>query len=287
MEAFAITAPAEDSPVIVEIPHAGLVLDAPTLNWLVAPARSIARDADLYVDELFADAPALGATLLVARVSRYAVDLNRAVDDYDGQTVVGGPTCDRPRGVVWRLTSEGLPVLKDRIPPEELARRLDGFWRPYHAALEGLIEDKRRRFGLAVLLCAHSMPTPRGRGLRALAAPRLADVVPGTRGRTTAGAAWIDRVEEVARAHGLEVEHDTPYRGGYSTGHYGRPDRDVHAVQVELARRLYMDEHELVLDAQKLSQVKSFTRDLVEQLVNAARAVYRKPSPVDRDGNQP
>jgi N-formylglutamate amidohydrolase len=274
VDAFDIITPAGDSPVIVEIPHAGLWLDAPTLSWLVAPARSIARDADLYVDELFEDAPRIGATLIRARVSRYAVDLNRAVDDYDGQTVIGGPTCDRPRGVVWRLTSDGAPVLRERMPQQELERRLDGYWRPYHAALERLVELKRAAFGFAVLLCAHSMPSPKARGLRGLMPAHIADVVPGTRGRTSADAAFIDLVERVAKGHGFEVEHDTPYRGGFTTSHYGRPSEDVHAVQVELARRLYMDEQRLTIDDEGFRKVKTFANDLVEQLVQLARAVY-------------
>src|SRR5689334_3002733 len=96
-----------ESPVIVEVPHAGLSLDAETLAWTVAPAASVARDADLYVDALFADAPAEGATLLVARASRYVVDLNRSESDCDREAVEGGGKDPWPRGLIWRLTTEG------------------------------------------------------------------------------------------------------------------------------------------------------------------------------------
>lgn len=270
VEAFEVIEPADDSPVLVEIPHAGLELDAPTMNWLVAPARSIARDADLYVDELYTDAPRLGATVLRANVSRFAVDLNRASDDFDGQTVEGGSTADRPRGVVWRLTSEGCPVQRERMPRVELERRLDRYWRPYHQALAALLERKRARFGHAVLLCAHSMPTPKVRGLRSLAQSAVADVVPGTRGRTSAAGRFIDKIDRLARDHRFSVEHDFPYRGGFSTMHYGRPDLEVHAIQLELARRLYMDEDTLVLDPRGVARVRRFTTDLIERLVTSA-----------------
>jgi N-formylglutamate amidohydrolase len=76
-----------------------------------------------------------------------------------------------------------------------------------------------------------------------------ADVVPGTRGRTSAAAAFIDCVDSHARKAGLSVAHDDPYQGGYTTQHYGRPGADVHVVQVELARRLYMDEATLAKNA--------------------------------------
>ncbi|MBM4359712.1 MAG: N-formylglutamate amidohydrolase [Deltaproteobacteria bacterium] len=278
VDAFEVVEPEEDSPVVVEIPHAGLALDPPTLSWIVAPARCIARDADLYVDRLYADAPRLGATVLRSKLSRYVVDLNRADTDYDGQTVDGGSTADRPRGVVWRLTSEGYPVLRERMPRAELDRRLERFWRPYHATLGTLLEQKRRQFGFAVLICAHSMPTPRTRGLRSLMPGTVADVVPGTRGRTSAAARWIDAVDGVARAHGFGVEHDVPYRGGFSTGHYGRPAEGVHAVQVEVARRLYMDEEALELVAAGAARLTAFAGALVERLVTDARAVHRSDS---------
>src|SRR5262245_30502979 len=191
-----------DSPVLVEVPHAGLALDPEAASWIAAPARSLARDADLYVDELFADTPSVGATLLCSRLSRYVIDLNRKEDDYDGATVVDGPARDRPRGVVWRLTSEGIPVLRDRLPAMEFERRLLGFYRPYHAAIRRILERKRERFGFAVMLCAHSMPSPRAVSPGSLQPNLDADVVPGTRGRTSAAGEWIDLIERTALARG-------------------------------------------------------------------------------------
>ncbi len=233
---------AGETPLVVEVPHAGLFVDGPTLARLVAPARAIGRDADLYVDELYAGAPANGATLLVSHVSRYVCDLNRSELDVDAESVEGAPAHARAtRGIVWRLTSEGARVLDGPMPRAELERRLDCYYRPYHDTLARLLERKRARFGFAILLAAHSMPSV-GRAGHGDPQAQRADVVPGTRGRTSAGAPFIDGVDRHARAAGLSVAHDDPYQGGYTTQHYGRPDIDVHVVQVELARRLYMDE---------------------------------------------
>jgi N-formylglutamate amidohydrolase len=259
---------AGETPVIVEVPHAGLWLDAESANWTIAPARSIARDADLYVDELFEGATDHGATLLCARVSRYVVDLNRSEHDFDGSAVVGGGSNDRPRGVIWRLSSDGLPVLRDAVPMAEHERRMSTFYRPYHQALRDLIDRKRAQFGFAVVLCAHSMPSPRRRG-RAMP-QRIADIVPGTRGRTSAADMWIDAVENIASENGWRVEHDVPYRGGFTTGHYGHPARGVHVVQVEIARRLYMDEDSLARNAEGFAQVTSFANDLVTRTADMA-----------------
>jgi N-formylglutamate amidohydrolase len=267
-----------ETPVIVEAPHAGLWLDAESAMWTVTPARSIARDADLYVDELFAGAPDHGATFLYARLSRYVVDLNRDETDYDGAAVIGGPSGDRPRGVIWRMSSDGLPVLRDAVPPREYERRMERFYRPYHAALRELIARKHERFGFCVVLCAHSMPTPRRHGR---VERKTADIVPGTRGRTTAADVWINTVDDVARSFGWEIHHDRPYRGGFTTGHYGRPRDGVHAVQVEIARRLYMDEHTLARKDAELPphngfpRVRQFADVLVETLVREALAAAR------------
>lgn len=247
---FSVLEPtAEETPLVVEIPHAGLLVDGPSLAYLAAPARSLGRDADLYVDDLYADAPGVGATLVVAHLSRYVVDLNRGEKDVDGESVEGAPSHTRAtRGIIWRLTSDGAKVLDRPLPKAELERRLVSFYRPYHEALTAAIERKRARFGFAVVLAAHSMPSVGRAGHGDPHAVR-ADVVPGTRGRSSAAAAFIDAVDAHARASSLTVAHDDPYQGGFTTQHYGRPDKGVHVVQVELARRLYMDEVTLRMTA--------------------------------------
>jgi N-formylglutamate amidohydrolase len=95
--------------------------------------------------------------------------------------------------------------------------------------------------------------------------------VPGTRGRTSAAAPVIDRVDAHAKAHGFSVRHDDPYRGGYSTATYGRPAQGVHAIQIEIARRLYMDETSLRIDVQGFRAVREFARTL------AARLAFTEP----------
>ncbi|WP_245678528.1 N-formylglutamate amidohydrolase [Chondromyces crocatus] len=267
LSAFEVIEPRRESPVVVEVPHAGLYLDPESLAWTVAPARSIGRDADLHVDALFADAPEAGATLLVARTSRLVVDLNRSESDVDCEAVEGGGMQHWPRGLIWRLTTDGDAVLSRRLPREELERRLSGIYRPYHARLAELLARKRARFGVAVLLCAHSMPSVARSG-HAGAIPARADIVPGTRGRTSAAGLLIDEVDRHCRERGLSVRHDDPYRGGFSTAHYGRPDQRVHAVQIEIARRLYMDEQSLGLDTQGFDAMREFGRTLVTRLAS-------------------
>ncbi len=254
-----------ETAVVVEVPHAGLFVDPEALSTLAAPARALARDADLYVDELYADAPLEGASLLVAHVSRYVCDLNRAENDVDALAVEGGKLANAPHGLVWRTTTDATPALDGPLPRAELERRLEHIYRPYHATLTALLERKRQRFGFAVLLCGHSMPS-RGRAGHSDPGRNRADVVPGSRGRTSAALPVIDAPERVALELGWSVAHDDPYRGGFSTAHYGRPTRDTHAIQVELSRRLYMDERNLSRKSNDFNATRRYCRTLVAAL---------------------
>jgi len=263
---FAVHEPkGAEIPVVVEIPHAGVFVDAASLATLAAPARSIGQDADLYVDELYAGAADQGATVLAALASRYVCDLNRAETDLDGLAVQGAPARSTPHGLIWRSTTENVPALTAPLESTELTRRLELVYRPYHRTLVGLLEAKREKFGYAILLCAHSMPSA-GRAGHIDAGRDRADVVPGSRGRTTAAHAVIDAPERLARSMGWTVAHDDPYRGGFSTAQYGRPDLGVHAVQVELARRLYMDERHLIIKHNDFQRVQSYCEALVANL---------------------
>jgi N-formylglutamate amidohydrolase len=259
----------KETPVIVEVPHAGIGVPPEVLAQIDVPASSIARDADLYVHELYADAPLEGATLLCGTFSRYVVDLNRAEEDYDADSVEGGPLGARaPRGVIWRLSGEGARVFSGPLPRAELERRLDAYHRPYHAEVRRLVAEKVSRFGVAVLLAGPSMPS-HARFATGEIGPARADVVPGTRGRTTADERFIDAVEAHARGAGWSVRHDEPYRGGYTTTHYGRPRERTHAIQVELARRQYMDEERLVKHT-RFQEVRQWCRTLVAKLGEVA-----------------
>lgn len=246
-------------PVVVEIPHAGIALDAESLAHCIAPAYAIGQDADLFVDELYAETAALGATVLTAELSRYVCDLNRAEDDLDSLTTAQGASVSAPHGVVWRRTTSGRPALVAPLAATEIERRLSAVYRPYHAKLEELLAHKQRKFGFAVLLCAHSMPSTGRMG------ERRADIVPGSRGRTTAAPAVLASVERTATDFAFDLSHDDPYRGGFTTGHHGRPGDGRHAIQVEIARRMYMEEDALRRKT-TFEQARSFCTALVARL---------------------
>jgi N-formylglutamate amidohydrolase len=244
MSFFELTVPEQDRvPVLVEVPHAGLAIPESVRGEVVVPLDAVQRDADIYVDLLYEGAPSKGASMLVSRVSRYVVDLNRAPDDVDAETVPDHPAPRgiQPRGVVWRTTTDGRPVLRRPLSYGQLFTRLEQFHTPYHDALRAELQRIRSTCGYAILLAAHSMPSV-GRVGHSDPGSRRADVVPGTRGRSTADGRLIDLVDTHFREAGLSVAHDDPYRGGWTTGHYGRPEQGWHSVQIEVNRALYVHE---------------------------------------------
>ena len=259
MEPFRVVRPKEgETPLIVEIPHAGLLADGRALASMKCSATSLARDADLYVDDLYEAAHEVGATMLVAHTSRYVIDLNRSEEDIDDESVQGASNRVRAtRGLIWRLTSAGDSILRAPLTQEEVARRVETYYRPYHRELSSLIADTRRRFGYAIVLAAHSMPDG-GRN--------RADVVPGTQGRSSASVSIIDAVDRFWNEASYHVVHDVPYRGGFVTQFYGRPRENVHVVQLELARRLYMDDASLAPDRERFARLKGHCTEFVRQL---------------------
>lgn len=260
---FTLDAPrGRETAVIVEVPHAGTWIPPIVTPEIEVDRDSILRDSDLLVDRCWDRSAEFGATLLMANVSRYVVDLNRASDDIDLDIVPLHPA-PRPRqsrGVVWRRTIDGRMV----SPPltyDQFRERLALFHVPYHDALRRLIAEKQRKFGFVILVAAHSMPSKSRDGTK-----RRADIVPGTRGRTSADRRVIDAVERHFRAAGLTVRHDEPYRGGWTTMEYGRPREGVHAIQIELNRALYADEQSLRPKTAELAWMRSLTEKLLVKL---------------------
>jgi len=255
------------SPVLVEVPHSGLRLPPEVESEIDATPLAMLRDSDIYVDQLYQRAPENGATLLVSRVSRYVVDLNRGPDDVDSAAVPRHPKGRHipARGVVWRARTDGTPLLRAPLTVQQFARRLELFYEPYHRTLRDVAAQMRQQHGRVVILAAHSMPSA-GRRMLGGGEVRRADIVPGTRGRSTADGRIIDLIDSHFREAGLSVKHDDPYRGGWTTSSYGAPKRGQHAVQIELNRALYVDEKTSEIKTNEFAQLQTVLDELVGKL---------------------
>lgn len=246
-------------PVVVDVPHAGEWIPDEVLSEMVVHNRTLKRDLDLYVDQLWAKAPALGATLIASNVSRYVIDLNRADDDISPETVVGGARVSKPgyyqdRGVVWRTTTDGTPVMRQPMTREAFDRRIATFHTPYHGAIAAEIARVKEQFGYCILIDGHSMPS-RGRSGHTDPGTRRADIVPGDVEGNSCSPLLTSTVVEHFIEQGYTVRPNTPYKGGWITRSFGAPAQQVHALQIEVNRELYMDERTFVIKERGLTEL--------------------------------
>jgi N-formylglutamate amidohydrolase len=246
--AFDIVEPPRlSSPVTFNSPHSGARYPASFLAASRLDARALRRSEDAFVDELFASAPEHGAPLMRAHFPRAFLDVNREPYELDPRMFDGRlPPFANTRslrvagglGTIARLVGEQQEIYGARLPVEEALERIERIYKPYHRALRRLVARAHRAFGAALLIDCHSMPSI---GLSRDDRAR-ADIVLGDRYGASCAPAIVDLVEREFRALGLETVRNRPYAGGYITEHYGAPASDLHALQIEINRALYMDE---------------------------------------------
>lgn len=233
-------------------PHSGRFYPAEFLRIANCELPGLRQFEDAFVDHLFAAAPEVGAAFLQAQYARAFIDLNRSEDDIDPEMLVDSdgatlPSMGRAQshrvraglGIVPRLAADGRPLYPGQMTFSEISRRIASAYTPYHARLAELMGTARARFGGALLIDCHSMPALPIPGLRATRQP---DIVVGDRFGQSAHPRIVARIETIFRKMGYRVARNTPYAGGYVTHHYGLPEDNRHAVQIEVNRGLYLDE---------------------------------------------
>lgn len=248
---YEVLQPAKQTlPLVVSSPHSGRDYPESFLAASRLDALSLRRSEDGFVDELFAGAPASGAPLLHALFPRAYIDVNREPYELD-PAMFDGPlpahvNAHTPRvrgglGTVARIVAGGAEIYRRKLGFAEAEQRVRECYRPYHDALAGLSRATRERFGFAVLLDCHSMPSTVAANDDDGGAP-LPDIVLGDRFGSSCHADITANAEAILAGLGYSVRRNTPYAGGFITQYYGRPASGVHALQIEINRRLYMDE---------------------------------------------
>lgn len=245
-------------PLLISVPHAGTRLPH-ALEQRMTPLAKTLPDTDWFVDRLWDFGHECETGLLAARYSRYVVDLNRPPDD--SALYAGAGT-----GLVPETTFAGEPLYRtgDRPGHAERMERVAAYFRPYHEALGAELERIRARHGHALLLDAHSI---RHRVPR-LFDGELPDLNLGTHRGASASRTLIDRAAAVMRRWpDLTSVIDGRFTGGYITRHYGAPAQGIHALQLEMAQRVYMVEDPPAMDRASTESVRGFIRDLLDSLL--------------------
>ena len=235
-------------PLVFSSPHSGATYPGRFLAASRLDPLTLRRSEDAFVDELFMPCVALGAPLLRAKFPRAYLDVNREPYELDPKVFQGSlPEWANTRslrvavglGTIPRVVGDAQPIYKQPISVSEGLARIEALYRPYHRGLTMLVDRARRQFGLAVLIDCHSMPSN-------AADVGGVDIVLGDRYGASAAAAVIGVLETSLRNAGYRIRRNKPFAGGFITEHFGAPDKGVHAVQIEIARALYLDERSLV-----------------------------------------
>ena len=274
------------SPLIFASPHSGRLYPGDMMNASVLDADAIRSSEDALVDKLVAGAADHGAALITATYARAYMDVNREPYELDpGMFEDELPAFARGRsarvaaglGSIARIVAEGQEIYGRKLTFAEAKRRIERVHRPYHAALDRLLREARARFGMAVLVDWHSMPSAAARTLSQsgdAASAGAFDLVLGDRFGASCSPAITGLVEGELEVMGYRVTRNAPYAGGYTTEFYGRPGAGVHALQIEINRALYVNETTLQ-PLEGFARLKSDLEQVIAALAHwaAARAL--------------
>lgn len=257
-------------------PHGNCNYPDEFLSRSALDERTIRSSEDAFVDQLYDSAPKFGAQFLKAGVPRAYVDLNRAHDELDPAVIENvAHTRHNPRvasglGVIPRVVANGRAIYRGKLSLEEAEQRIRSYWFPYHKVLEMQLCALKARFGHAILFDCHSMPHD--------SLAHLSDkpqVVLGDRFGASAAPVIVEQTEAAFIAAGFRVRRNQPFSGAYIVQHYGQPRHNIHAIQIEIDRSLYMDEKNLEPNAQ-FDDIRARLQQVIAEL-----------SRIGKDGTMP
>jgi N-formylglutamate deformylase len=274
---LAINATAGRTPLVLDSPHSGV--DYPEDFGHACDMPALRQAEDTHVEKLYEFAPALGAAWIEALFPRSYLDANRNTTEID-TALLDGPWPDPVetdpaalakvrlgKGLIWRLTDDGLPIYERRLSVAEVRARIDRCWTPYHAAVRAAIDAAHQRHGYSIHLNCHSMPAVASSHATGHPGMVHADFVLGDREGTSADPRLSRAVGEYLEGLGYSVAYNHPYKGVELVRRYSDPARHRHSLQVEVNRKLYMDERTLELN-DGFPALKRDLQSLVERLLS-------------------
>lgn len=248
-------------PMIISVPHSGTEFPDEIKEHYVQEMREQPDDTDWFVHRLYDFASAMGITIIHARYSRWVIDLNR-----DPESV---PLYNDGRLITGLTTSTdflGNPIYNsdDLIPDEqEINRRLNTYYWPYYEKIEELINERKQQFGQVVLWDAHSIR----RIVKTIRKDPFPDMILGTNDGQSAREDIINGVLSTLREGPFQVNYNDPFKGGHITRYFGKPEHNVHGLQLEMNKVLYMDDEELNYDMQRAQLVSNVLKRTFERLL--------------------
>ncbi|KDP85669.1 N-formylglutamate amidohydrolase [Cupriavidus basilensis] len=263
----------ERSPLFLDSPHSATSYPADFRPAAGLPLALLRQAEDTFVDELYADAPARGIALLCAGFPRSYLDANRGIEEIDEALLDApwpGPRQETSKtrlgkGLVWRVLDTGEAIYDRKLSVAEVQARIAQYYLPYYAQLQKLADQAIASHGSAWHINCHSMPSEAAQYATEHPGLQHPDFVVGDRDGTTCDTRFTDRVEGVLKEMGYDVWRNHPYKGVEIVRVVGQPAQKRHSLQLEINRKLYMDEVGLVHNA-GFGKLKADLNALLDEL---------------------
>ncbi|MBX2828214.1 MAG: N-formylglutamate amidohydrolase [Flavobacteriaceae bacterium] len=268
MDLFTIKKPkAPPVPIIISVPHAGTRFPSKIKKHYKKRMRNFVDDTDWYVHKLYDFAPKLGITLIKANLSRWVIDLNRdpeSVPLYDDGRLITSctPTTDFFGNNLYKSK-------KFEPDSKEKQRRLARYYWPYYTKIEALLEERKEQFGKVLLWDAHSI---RHR-VSTIQEEIFPDMILGNNDEKTAHPELIQTALKHLGSATFGVHHNTPFKGGHITRYFGKPENQVHGLQLEMNKIQYMDDNEINYNKERASEVKEVLKQTMLALIDTMNSI--------------
>ncbi len=246
------------TPLVLDSPHSGT--HYPEDFGYVCELATLRKAEDTHVEKLYSFAPTLGVAWVEAHFPRSYLDANRNTTEVDFNMLADDwphPVESRDaavlsklklgKGLIWRVTDDGVPIYGRRLSVSEVQDRIAQCWQPYHIAVAKAIDAAHTRHGYSIHINCHSMPAIATSHATEFPGLAHADFVLGNRDNTTSSAALVLLLQELLVQQGYSVAVNHPYKGVELVRRYGNPALHRHSIQVEINRKLYMDENTLAM----------------------------------------
>lgn len=250
-------------PILVSVPHCGTAFPTDLIPHFKKEKVAFPDDTDFFVDKVYDFVSELGITMIYANYNRWVIDLNRSPENQnlynDGRIITAlTPTTDFLGNPIYE-SSEFEPDGK------EIQRRKEKYYLPYYAAITKELANFKKEFGVAILWDAHSIR----RLVPSIQAEPFPSFILGTNDGQSANGTLIEAAKQGIKSSGKELSYNHPFKGGNITRHFGNPAKDIHAIQLEMIKTLYMDDAELIYHPERANELKRSLKNTFELLIKA------------------
>lgn len=267
MNLFKITeAKAPIVPIIISVPHSGTKFPVAIKKQYKKRMRKHLDDTDWFVHRLYEFAPAMGITVIKANLSRWVIDLNRdpkSVPLYNDNRLI---TSNTP---VTDFYGNKIYKSQEFEPDQtEIKRRLETYYWPYYEQVKTLIEDRKKQFGKVLLWDAHSIRHK----VSTIQKDPFPDMILGNNDEKTASPELITAALSGLKSGAFKVNYNSPFKGGHITRYFGNLENDIHTLQLEMNKILYMDDNEITYNVDRAKEVQYILQNTMERLIETLNA---------------